>query len=111
LPDLGPYNCFLQNWNAKQTHQGKITKDGFTLLNAENLLLYNPRTQEIKIITIGMTHIESDSHADHYRFFYIHKNGSISLYEVVDDESISYFRKSQSISVDKGGKISIDNLK
>jgi len=107
LPDFGPYQCFYQ-YDAGVNF---ITKDQRQYLQCGNLILYEPKSKEAKILQVYNEYIYGGETVSNYqRYFYIDKNKKITIFEVELDELEGGIEKTQEITVSNDGLIKIKNL-
>jgi len=109
LPQIGPYNCYFQNSGSIMERIKLDNQSIFCPIGI--LILYNPQTQQAKVLVIHLDYTYEDSFADFYRFYYITKSKKIQIFEGMQGESTGKMKKTQEATISNDGKISIEKFK
>jgi hypothetical protein len=108
LPNFGIYECYYSYNFRNYDNKGHNAVRSFCE-DAGNIIFYNPKNYNAKILNVYISLLGDFEGLS--RYFYIHKNKEIQIFEGVSDESIIRMKKKYIISVLKNGEIKIDEIK
>lgn len=107
---IGPYVAYYSSINFESVKFPVVSDTTFFCTKASNLILYNPKNQLAKVITVHYN--AEESFYEENRFFYITKQNEIYIIDGIYTDELSgcFFQKEYLIKIGNEGKITVKKL-